>query len=143
MTSEMSNGRHAGTERRRSRVREAITTAARHGAPLTASAIARAARVDRTFLYRHRDLLALIHAAELEPAQHETAGASQPCLTPSRPGQRTGPQHPARRPHPAVGEAPVRGTGGTDLAGVRPRRPRRMWRNSSGRSRSWNSKPSI
>jgi uncharacterized protein YlxW (UPF0749 family) len=75
LTSEMGNGRHAGTERRRSRGQEAITTAAHHGTPLTASAIARAARVDRTFLYRHRDLLALIHAAELEPAQQDTGAA--------------------------------------------------------------------
>ncbi|WP_245236101.1 DUF6262 family protein [Streptomyces durhamensis] len=68
MTSAMSNGREAGTERRRSRVQEAITTAARQGRPLTASAIARAARVDRTFLYRHRDLLELLHAAGLRAA---------------------------------------------------------------------------
>ncbi|MDQ1014842.1 hypothetical protein AB0P17_10000 [Streptomyces sp. NPDC088124] len=68
MTSAMSNGREAGTERRRSRVQEAITTAARHGTPLTASAIARAAQVDRTFLYRHRDLLELLHAAGLRSA---------------------------------------------------------------------------
>ncbi|MFF9409885.1 hypothetical protein ACF1B0_30830 [Streptomyces anandii] len=65
MTSAMSDGREAGTERRRSRVQEAITTAARHGTPLTASAIARAAGVDRTFLYRHRDLLELLHATSI------------------------------------------------------------------------------
>jgi chromosome segregation ATPase len=32
--------------------------------------------VDRTFLYRHRDLLALVHAAELEPAEQDPAGAT-------------------------------------------------------------------
>ncbi|CAL9590997.1 hypothetical protein SUDANB105_05223 [Streptomyces sp. enrichment culture] len=63
MTSAMSDGREASTERRRSRVQEAITTAARNDTPLTASAIARAAGVDRTFLYRHRDLLELLHTA--------------------------------------------------------------------------------
>ncbi|MFD3843026.1 DUF6262 family protein [Streptomyces sp. NPDC058642] len=68
MTSAMRNGREAGTERRRSRVQEAIQAAARHGTPLTASAIARTARVDRTFLYRHRDLLELLHTASLRPA---------------------------------------------------------------------------
>ncbi|MEY9963460.1 hypothetical protein ABIA33_001493 [Streptacidiphilus sp. MAP12-16] len=40
------------------------------------SAIARQARVDRTFLYRHRDLLALVHAAALEPAGQDPAGAT-------------------------------------------------------------------
>ncbi|MFI9039861.1 hypothetical protein [Streptomyces sp. NPDC053726] len=38
--------------------------------------IARQAGVDRTFLYRHRDLLALVHAAELAPAQEDPAGAT-------------------------------------------------------------------
>ncbi|MEU4898704.1 hypothetical protein AB0B12_40725 [Streptomyces sp. NPDC044780] len=32
--------------------------------------------MDRTFLYRHRDLLALIHATEREPATHNPAGAA-------------------------------------------------------------------
>ena len=32
--------------------------------------------MDRTFLYRHRDLLALVHAAELEPANQGSAGAT-------------------------------------------------------------------
>ncbi|MFF2146327.1 hypothetical protein [Kitasatospora sp. NPDC058190] len=32
--------------------------------------------MDRTFLYRHRDLLALVHAAEREPAGHDLAGGS-------------------------------------------------------------------
>ncbi|MFF7290207.1 DUF6262 family protein [Streptomyces griseorubiginosus] len=64
----MSDGREAGTERRRTRVQEAITTATRDGTPLTASAIARAAGVDRTFLYRHRDLLERLHAAGIRSA---------------------------------------------------------------------------
>lgn len=72
----MSHGRHAGTDRRRRRVQVAIAAAVRDRTPLTVSAIARTARVDRTFLYRHRDLPALIHAAEPEPGQQDTAGAT-------------------------------------------------------------------
>ncbi|WP_371666795.1 hypothetical protein OG985_03755 [Streptomyces sp. NBC_00289] len=69
----MSGGREAGTERRRLRVQDAITTAVRHGTPLTASAIARAAGVDRTFLYRHRDLLESLRTTGSRCA--ETLGA--------------------------------------------------------------------
>ncbi|MGX1620695.1 DUF6262 family protein, partial [Streptomyces sp. NPDC055506] len=36
---------------------------------ITVSALARTARVDRTFLYRHRDLLQRIHAAAAAPLQ--------------------------------------------------------------------------
>ena len=38
------------------------------------SAIARAAAVDRTFLYRHPDLLAQIHVAQARPAAAENGG---------------------------------------------------------------------
>ncbi|PVC81594.1 hypothetical protein DBP12_36890 [Streptomyces sp. CS014] len=58
----MNDGRVAGTERRRRRVHEAIAAAVRDGTALTASTIARAAGVDRTFLYRHRDLLDHLHS---------------------------------------------------------------------------------
>jgi hypothetical protein len=34
------------------------------------AAIARAAQVDRTFFYRHRDLLAKIHTAAAEPGHY-------------------------------------------------------------------------
>ncbi|WTX44866.1 DUF6262 family protein (plasmid) [Streptomyces longwoodensis] len=64
----MSDGREAGTERRRGRIQEAIQAAAHHGTPLTVSAIARAAGVDRTFLYRHRDLLQVLHTASIQSA---------------------------------------------------------------------------
>ncbi|MET9074736.1 hypothetical protein ABZX95_21790 [Streptomyces sp. NPDC004232] len=67
MTTAMNDGRYAGTERRRDRVEAAIAAATRDGTNLTASAIARAARVDRTFLYRHRDLLERLHTAAREP----------------------------------------------------------------------------
>ncbi|MCX4808495.1 DUF6262 family protein [Streptomyces sp. NBC_01214] len=70
----MNDGRQADTERRRTRVQTAIRTARRDGAPLTAAAVARAAGVDRTFLYRHRDLLDALHCAEQEPAGPGSAG---------------------------------------------------------------------
>ncbi|MET9601966.1 hypothetical protein [Streptomyces sp. NPDC006459] len=76
MTTVMNDGRQADTERRRSRVQSAITAAHHDGTPLTASAIARAARVDRTFLYRHRhrDLLDVLHTAAHEPAKPTAGG---------------------------------------------------------------------
>ncbi|WP_405777775.1 DUF6262 family protein [Streptomyces sp. NBC_01538] len=40
----------------------------KQGEWLNVSAVARRAGVDRTFFYRHRDLLAQIHAAEAAPA---------------------------------------------------------------------------
>lgn len=69
-------GRQADSDRRRQRVAAAIKNAAKDGAPISVSGIARQAGVDRTFLYRHRDLLALVHAAELEPAGQGPAAGS-------------------------------------------------------------------
>lgn len=54
----------------------ALKAAVRNGTLISVSGIARQAAVDRTFLYRHRDLLALVHAAELEPAEHDPVGAT-------------------------------------------------------------------
>lgn len=68
MTTAMNDGRQAETERRRTRVQAAIAAARNEGTPLTATAIARTARVDRTFLYRHRELLDILHSAAHEPA---------------------------------------------------------------------------
>ncbi|MFD8897524.1 DUF6262 family protein [Streptomyces ardesiacus] len=72
----MRDGRQADTERRRQRVATAVKTAARNGTPISVSAIARQAGVDRSFLYRHRDLLEIVHAAELEPAAQDPAGTA-------------------------------------------------------------------
>ncbi|MGW8557675.1 DUF6262 family protein [Streptomyces tubercidicus] len=72
----MRDGRQADTERRRQRVATAVKNAAKDGTPISVSAIARQAGVDRSFLYRHRDLLELVHAAELEPAAQDPAGGS-------------------------------------------------------------------
>ncbi|MEU6602484.1 DUF6262 family protein [Streptomyces flaveolus] len=65
----MSGGRRADSARRRERVLRALDTMLRSDADITVSALARAARVDRTFLYRHRDLLQRVHAASTAPPQ--------------------------------------------------------------------------
>ncbi|MCW2917021.1 MAG: Recombinase XerD [Actinomycetia bacterium] len=60
--------------RRRQRVIAAFDRAAAEGTEISASGIARAAGVDRTFLYRHRDLLEKIHALQAEPSLSDGAG---------------------------------------------------------------------
>jgi hypothetical protein len=67
-------GRNADSARRRQRVITALDRAVADGAEISASGIARAAGVDRTFLYRHRDLLAKIHALQAEPAAGDGTG---------------------------------------------------------------------
>lgn len=66
-TAAMTQGRRADSARRRQRVLTALGAAVSHGEPVSVSAIARAAGVDRTFLYRHRELLEQVHAAEAQP----------------------------------------------------------------------------
>jgi len=74
-TEMMRKGRQADSARRRQRVLAALDRAAASGTEISVSGIARAAGVDRTFLYRHRDLLEKIHAAEAAPPPAgETAG---------------------------------------------------------------------
>jgi hypothetical protein len=63
----MVNGRHADTARRRQRVITALDRARAQGTEIGVSVIARTAGVDRSFLYRHRDLLEKIHALAAEP----------------------------------------------------------------------------
>ena len=71
----MTKGRQADSARRRQRVIAVLDKAAADGTEISVSAIARAAAVDRTFLYRHRDLLGKIHALETAPpAAAEGAG---------------------------------------------------------------------
>jgi hypothetical protein len=75
-TQAMLDGRHADTARRRHRVLTVLDRARAEGTEISASGIARAAGVDRTFLYRHRDLLEKIHALATEPlAINESAGS--------------------------------------------------------------------
>jgi transposase-like protein len=64
----MIEGRRADSTRRRQRVLAALDTAIKDGAELSVTSIAARAGVDRTFLYRHRDLLERIHAAEIQPS---------------------------------------------------------------------------
>jgi Family of unknown function (DUF6262) len=71
-------GRQADSARRRQRVITTLNRAASAGQEISVSAIARAAGVDRTFLYRHRDLLAQVHA--LETAPPATSG-TRPAVT--------------------------------------------------------------
>jgi len=74
-TEAMRQGRQADTARRRQRVIAALTKAAADGTEISVSSIARAAAVDRSFLYRHRDLLGKIHALQAAPpAAGEAAG---------------------------------------------------------------------
>ena len=68
-TGAMMKGRQADSARRRQRVLAALNRAAADGAEISVSGIARAAAVDRTFLYRHRDLLGKIHALEAAAAR--------------------------------------------------------------------------
>ena len=63
----LADGRRADSARRRQRVIAAINRAVTDGTEISVSAIARAAAVDRTFLYRHRDLLGQIHATQAGP----------------------------------------------------------------------------
>jgi transposase-like protein len=70
----MTQGRRADSARRRQRVIKAINEASGSGGELSVSSIARAAGVDRTFLYRHPDLLAQAHLAQERPAAAENGG---------------------------------------------------------------------
>jgi hypothetical protein len=70
----MADGRREDSARRRQRVIAAISRAVTDGAEISVSAIARAAAVDRTFLYRHRDLLGKVHAVQAGPPAGSGAG---------------------------------------------------------------------
>lgn len=70
-------GRVDDTARRRRRVIAVLDKAAADGAEAGVSAIARAAGVDRSFLYRHRDLLERIHVLAAEPV----SGPNGPVVT--------------------------------------------------------------
>ena len=66
-TTAIRQGRQADSARRRQRVIAVLGRAATDGTEISAAGIARAAGVDRSFLYRHRDLLEKIHALEATP----------------------------------------------------------------------------
>jgi hypothetical protein len=74
-TKAMRQGRQADSARRRQRVTAALEGATADCTEISASAIARAAGVDRSFLYRHRDLLEQIQAHQATPpAAGQTPG---------------------------------------------------------------------
>ena len=75
----MKTGRQADSARRRQRVIATLNRAATDGTEITVAGIARAASVDRSFLYRHRDLLGKIHA--LEAAPPASGGATGPAVS--------------------------------------------------------------
>jgi hypothetical protein len=70
----MTKGRQADSARRRQRVIAVLNKAAAEGTEISVSSVARAAAVDRTFLYRHRDLLAKTHALEAAPPAGSSTG---------------------------------------------------------------------
>ncbi len=78
-TEAMMHGRQADCARRRQRVITALNRALAEGTEISVSGIARAAGVDRTFLYRHRDLLEKLHA--LAAAPHGTDDSAGPAVT--------------------------------------------------------------
>ncbi|GGL34700.1 hypothetical protein GCM10010095_20040 [Streptomyces anthocyanicus] len=77
----MIEGRRADSARRRERVLKALDAALRADEAITVASLARTARVDRTFLYRHRDLLERVHAAAAAPpAEGRQAAVSRASL---------------------------------------------------------------
>ena len=70
MNNPMIDGKRADSARRRERVLKAIDTAVKSGGNITVAGLARAARVDRTFLYRHPDLLERVHVAASTPVDN-------------------------------------------------------------------------
>jgi hypothetical protein len=72
-TTAIRQGRQADSARRRQRVIAVLGRAHTDGTEISAAGIARAAGVDRSFLYRHRDLLEKIHALEATPPATGTA----------------------------------------------------------------------
>lgn len=67
-------GRRADTSRRRERVIAALSQARSSGLEVSVATIAHIAGVDRTFLYRHRDLLAQLHAVQAQPSNDPARG---------------------------------------------------------------------
>lgn len=76
----MTKGRQADSGRRRERVLRTLTEMARNGEAVTVSALAKRAGVDRSFLYRHPDLLAQAHASAVQPFPGGTTAPSRASL---------------------------------------------------------------
>ncbi|MGW5665731.1 hypothetical protein ACWEWG_37915 [Streptomyces sp. NPDC003758] len=65
----MIDGRRADSARPRERVLKALDVLLRSDEDIMVSGLARAARVDHTYIYRHRDLLERVHAAAAAPPE--------------------------------------------------------------------------
>ncbi|GAA1614186.1 DUF6262 family protein [Catellatospora bangladeshensis] len=76
----MGRGRVNDAVRRREKVTKVILQAQQAGGDLSVSAVARRAGVDRSYLYRHRDLLELIHQTQCSPAAGSSVTISRASL---------------------------------------------------------------
>ncbi|MBV9024859.1 MAG: hypothetical protein JO362_13975 [Streptomycetaceae bacterium] len=72
----LAQGRRDDSARRRQRVLNVIDKLSRNGGQVSVSAVARNAGVDRTFLYRHPDLLAHVHVLATQPLPDNGKGTA-------------------------------------------------------------------
>ncbi len=125
-TSAITKGRRADSARRRQRVIATLSKAVSDGTEISVTGIARTAGVDRTSFYRHRDLLARLHALEATPpATGNSNGPVFPGIPADRPACRRGTCRQAPQPSPPTRETPVRSPWRASLARTRARYPRR------------------
>ena len=129
-TTAIRQGRQADSARRRQRVIAVLGRAHTDGTEISAAGIARAAGVDRSFLYRHRDLLEKIHALEATPPPAgDTPGPTVTRASLQADLLAAGERSPTpQQPDPATGKATVRNARRKSLAGIRSRRSRRYRR---------------
>lgn len=146
-TNPMTDGRLPDTVRRRERLLTAISTAAAGSGEISVSRIARAAGVHRTFLYRHLDLLPLVHAAQ-PPRRHHARPTLAPRCRWRRCG-RTWPMPvpvaapPARTPVSSSSNANSPGSSETRSGPSPDSAAARTSSSSNARSRAWkNTSPS-
>jgi hypothetical protein len=76
----MTKGRQADSGRRRERVLNTLAEMTRNGEAVTVSALAKRAGVDRSFLYRHPDLLAQAHVSATQPPPGGSTAPSRASL---------------------------------------------------------------
>ena len=70
----MAEGRRADSARRRQRVLQALNDTLGRGEQVNLSNLARRAGVDRSFLYRHSDLLGQVHGLQAQPPSTSGVG---------------------------------------------------------------------